>query len=124
MNKAKGIVMKTSNKITILYTERGDYLKIKTPKSTPVLGQVIEVDLPVSIPINQRFLKLGSIAAILLLTLGLGVFNIVSGANTAVAAVVMDINISKEIFVNRDAKVLKVIDLTQGTQTSPSDLQL
>lgn len=40
------------------------------------------------------------------------------------AAVVMDINNSKELFVNRDAKVLKVIDLTQGTQTSPSDLQL
>ena len=124
MNKAKGIVMKTSKRVTILYTERGDYLEIKTPKATPVLGQVIEVDLPVRKPLSQRFLKLGSIAAILILTLCLGVFNIVSGANTAVAAVVMDINNSKELFVNRDAKVIKVIDLTQGTQASPSDLQL
>lgn len=124
MNKAKGIVMKTSNKVTILYTERGDYMEIKTPKATPVLGQVIEVDLPGRKPLSQRFLKLGSIAAILILALGLGVFNIVSGANTAVAAVVMDINNSKELFVNRDAKVIKVIDLTQGTQASPSDLQL
>ncbi|OLN28781.1 anti-sigma factor domain-containing protein [Desulfosporosinus metallidurans] len=124
MNKVKGIVMKTSRKITILYTEGGDYLEIKTPKSTPVLGQVIEVDLPAHKPLNQRFLQLGSIAAILFLALGLGVFNILSGANTAVAAVVVDINSSKELFVNRDAKVLKVIDLTQGTQTSPSDLQL
>lgn len=124
MNKAKGIVMKTSKKITILYTERGDYLEIKTPKATPVLGQVIEVNLPVRKPLNQRYLRLGSIAAALLLALGLGALNIVSGANTAVAAVVVDINSSKELYVNRDAKVLKVIDVTQGTQTSPSDLQL
>ncbi|KJR45350.1 hypothetical protein UF75_4253 [Desulfosporosinus sp. I2] len=124
MNKAKGIVMKTTNKVTILYTDHGDYMEIKTPKATPVLGQVIEVDLPGRKPLSQRFLKLGSIAAILILALGLGVFNIVSGANTAVAAVVMDINNSKELFVNRDAKVIKVIDLAQGIPASPSNLQL
>jgi len=80
--------------------------------------------LPGHKPLNQRFLKLGSIAAILLLTLSLGVFNIVSGPNTAVASVVMDINNSKELLVNRDAKVIKVIDLTQGPKNSPTDPQL
>ncbi|KJR46458.1 hypothetical protein UF75_3172 [Desulfosporosinus sp. I2] len=116
--------MKISKKVTILYTERGDYLEIKTPKATPVLGQVIEVDLPGRKPLSQRFFKLSSITAILLLALSLGVFNIVSGANTAVAAVVVDINNSKELIVNRDAKVLKVIDLTQGSKNFPVNPQL
>lgn len=124
MNKSKGIVMKTSKKITILYTEHGDYLEIRTPKATPVIGQVIEVDLPVRKPINQRLLRWVSIAAVLLLTLGFGVFNIVSGPNTAAASVVMDINNSKELLVYRDAKVLKVIDRTQGSKNSPADPQL
>ena len=124
MDKTRGIVMKTSKTNTILYTERGDYLEIKTPKATPLLGQVIELDLPVRKPLSHRFLKLGSIAVMLLLALGLGVFNIVSNANTAVAAVVMDINNSKELFVNHDAKVLKVVDLTHGSKNSSVDPQL
>lgn len=124
MEKTRGIVMKTSKKCTILYTEYGDYLKIKTPLTTPLLGQVMEVDLPVRKSISPKFLKIASIAAMLLLVLGVSVFNIVSGANTAVAAVVMDINSSKELFVNSDAKVVRVIDLSQGNQTSPSELNL
>ncbi|EGW41156.1 anti-sigma factor domain-containing protein [Desulfosporosinus sp. OT] len=124
MAKTRGIVMKTSQHNTILYTEYGDYLKIKTPLAAPLLGQVMEVDLPLRKAISPSFLKIATIAAMLLLVLGVSVFNIVSGANTAVAAVVMDINNSKELLVNSDAKVLKVIDLNQGTQTSPSELKL
>ena len=124
MAKTRGIVMKTSQQSTILYTEYGDYLKIKTPLAAPLLGQVMEVDLPLRKAISPSFLKIASIAAMLLIVLGVSVFNIVSGANTAVAAVVMDINNSKELLVNSNAKVLKVIDLNQGTQTSPSELEL
>lgn len=116
--------MKTTKKCTILYTEYGDYLEIKTPLTTPLLGQVIEVDLPIRKAFSPRFLKIASIAAMLLLVLGISVFNIVSGANTAVAAVVMDINHSKELLVNSDDKVLRVIDINQGTQTSHSELKL
>lgn len=124
MEKAKGIVMKTSKKKTLLYTGGGDYLEIPTPKTAPLLGQVIETDLPIHRASRQKFLKLASIAAVLLLVVGLGVFNIVSNANTAVAAVVMDTNNSKELLVNRDAKVLKVVDLASGTQASTSEVQL
>ncbi|AFM39616.1 hypothetical protein Desaci_0551 [Desulfosporosinus acidiphilus SJ4] len=124
MEKVKGIVMNTTKKKTILYTERGDYLEIRTPITPPLLGHVIEIDLSERNISNQRLLKLASMAAILLLALGLGVFNIVSNANTAVAAVVMDINNSKELFVNRDAKVLRVIDLTQGSKPLTSEIQL
>lgn len=124
MKKKTGIVMKTSKKATILYTESGDYLEIKTPKTTPALGEVIEIELPMQKPLRHRFLKFGSIAAILLLALTLSVYNIVSGPNTAVAAVVMDMDTSLELLIDRDAKVLDVIDETQGSGNTPSNLQL
>ncbi|HBV85310.1 MAG TPA: hypothetical protein DEF42_01245 [Desulfosporosinus sp.] len=121
MKKTTGIVMKISKKVTILYTESGDYLEIKTPKATPTLGQVLDIELPVHKPLSHRLLKFGSIAAILLLALSLSVFNLVSGANNAVAAVVLDMDSSTELLIDRNAKVLKVID---ETQEKPSNLQL
>ena len=121
MKKTTGIVMKISKKVTILYTESGDYLEIKTPKATPTLGQVLDIELPVHKPLSQRLLKFSSIAAILLLALSLSIFNLVSGANNAVAAVVLDMDSSTELLIDRNAKVLKVID---KTQESPSNLQL
>ncbi|MCO1601932.1 anti-sigma factor domain-containing protein [Desulfosporosinus nitroreducens] len=121
MKKTTGIVMKISKKVTILYTESGDYLEIKTPKATPTLGQVLDIELPVHKPLSHRLIKFGSIAAILLLALSLSVFNLVSGANNAVAAVVLDMDSSMELLIDGNAKVLKVID---ETQDSPSNLQL
>lgn len=121
MKKTTGIVMKISKKVTILYTESGDYLEIKTPKATPTLGQVLDIELPVHKPLSQRLLKFGSVAAILLLALSLSAFSLVSGANNAVAAVVLDIDSSTELLIDRNAKVLKLIDETQET---PSNLQL
>ena len=124
MKKTTGIVMKTSKKATILYTESGDYIEIKTPKATPALGQVLEIELPTPKPLRHRFIKFASVAAILLLALSLSVFNLVSGPTTAVAAVVMDMDTSMELLIDRDAKVLKAIDLTQGSGNQPSNLQL
>ena len=124
MKKTKGIVMKTSKKATILYTESGDYLEIKTPKVTPTLGQVIEIELPVPNPLSHRLLKFISIAAILLLALSLSVFSILSEPNTAVAAVVMDMDTSMELLIDRDAKVLDVIEVARGSTNTPSNLQL
>lgn len=124
MKKTTGIVMKTSKKVTILYTESGDYLEIKTPKGTPTLGQVLEIELPEPKPLRHRLLKFGSVAAILLLALSLSVFNFISGPNTAVAAVVIDMDTSMELLINRDAKVLKAIDVTQRSGDSPANQQL
>ncbi|MHB8076059.1 anti-sigma factor domain-containing protein [Desulfosporosinus fructosivorans] len=124
MKKTTGIVMKTSKKVTILYTESGDYLEIKTPKGTPSLGQVLEIDLPEPKPLRHRLLRFGSVAAILLLALSLSVFNFISVSNTAVAAVVMDMDTSMELLINRDAKVLKAIDVTQRSGDSPTNQQL
>ena len=124
MKKTTGIVMKTSKKVTILYTESGDYLEIKTPKGTPTLGQVLEIDLPEPKPLRHRLLKFGSVAAILLLALSLSVFNFISVSNTAVAAVVIDMDTSMELLINRDSKVLKAIDVTQRSGDSPTNQQL
>ncbi|SHH11427.1 anti-sigma factor domain-containing protein [Desulfosporosinus lacus] len=124
MKKTSGIVMKTSKKVTILYTESGDYLEIKTPKGAPTLGQVLEIELPEPKPLRHRLLKFGSVAAILLLALSLSVFNFISGPNTAVAAVVIDMDSSIELLINRDAKVLKAIDVTQRSGDSPANQQL
>ncbi len=121
MKKTTGIVMKISKKVTILYTESGDYVEIKTPKAIPTLGQVLNIELPVHKPLSQRLLKFGSIAAILLLALSLSVFNLVSGANNAVAAVVLDTDSSMELLIDHNAKVLKAID---ETPESPSNLEL
>jgi len=116
--------MKTSKKATILYTESGDYLEIKTPKAAPTLGQVMEIDIPVPKPLSHRLLKIGSLAAILLLALSLSIFNLVSGVNTAVASVVLDMDTSMELLIDRDAKVLDVINETQGPGNSASNLPL
>lgn len=124
MKKTRGIVMKTSKKATILYTESGDYLEIKTPKTTPTIGQVIEIELPMTKPLSHKLLKFGSVAAILLLALSLSVFNLFSGTNTAVAAVVMDMDTNMELLIDRDAKVLDIIDVTQGPGNSPANLPL
>ncbi len=124
MKKTSGIVMKTSKKVTILYTESGDYLEIKTPKGTPTLGQVLEIELPEPKPLRHRLLRFASVAAILLLALSLSVFNFISGPNTAVAAVVIDMDSSMELLINRDAKVLKAIDVTQRSGDSPANQQL
>lgn len=124
MQKITGIVMKTSKKVTILYTESGDYLEIKTPKGAPTLGQVLEIELPEPKPLRHRLLRFASVAAILILALSLSVFNFISGPNTAVAAVVIDMDSSMELLINRDAKVLKAIDVTQRSGDSPANQQL
>ena len=36
MEKTQGIVMRTSPKVTVIFTEKGDFLEISTPKEPPV----------------------------------------------------------------------------------------
>lgn len=125
MKKARGIVMKTTKKTTIIFSDSGDYLKIKTPEATPSVGQVIEVELPVHTSLSSKLLKISSVAAVLLLALTLSVFNLVSGTNTAAAAVVIDMNAgtntSMELLIGREAKVLGV---NKASENTPSSLDL
>lgn len=123
MKKVNGLVMKTSKKMTILYTDQGDYLKIKTPKSTPSIGQIIEVKQHARKPFNYDLLKYASIAAVFMLILSLSLLNIITVPHTAAAAVIMDINSSMEIQVDREAKVLNVKESTQDSKASSFDSQ-
>jgi len=36
MEKIKGIVMRTSPKVTVIYTKEGNFLEVKTPIDPPV----------------------------------------------------------------------------------------
>lgn len=116
--------MKTNNKNSIIYTANGDYVKIKTPKPTPAVGQVIDAEIQNSKPFGHRFIKYGSIAAAMLLVLSLSLFNIFSVSNTAIASVIMDVNTNMEIKVDKEAKILEVKESSQGSESTPSDLQL
>ncbi|BAE86304.1 anti-sigma factor domain-containing protein [Desulfitobacterium hafniense] len=124
MKKVKGIVMKTSKMTSIVYTSSGDYLKVKTPKPSPLVGQVIEVEVQSSKSFSRGFIKYGSIAAAMVLALTLSLFNIFSVPKAAVASIIMDLDTSMEIQVDKDAKILGVNESNQGSKGTPSDLNL
>ncbi|HBW35009.1 anti-sigma factor domain-containing protein [Desulfosporosinus sp. BICA1-9] len=108
MEQTKGIVMRTSKKITVIYTEKGDFFEIPTPKELPLVGQKIEVNLkPNSLSQFKNFaLKYASAAAVLLLVLSISVFYLLYIPNMAVAAVALDINQGIELLINREGKVI------------------
>ena len=116
MRKAKGVVMRTAGKITVVYTNKGDFLEIPTPAEPPLVGQVIEVDLtPRRSFIRYSLLRYAAAAAVLVLALALGIFNPLFGPGAAVASVALDINSGVELFVNKEARVVKIKDSGDGT---------
>lgn len=70
MEKIKGVVMRTSPKVTVIYTVESDFLEIPTPKDSPIVGQTIEVDLnPKRLIFHNSALKYVAVAAVMLLVL-------------------------------------------------------
>ncbi|ACV62444.1 hypothetical protein Dtox_1585 [Desulfofarcimen acetoxidans DSM 771] len=115
MKKVKGVVMRTSAKITVIYTTKGDFLEIPTPKRQTVVGQLIEIDLIPQKPfLKASFLKYATVAAVLILVLSLGIFNPLFGPSVAAACVALDIHNGVEIYVNKEAKVIEVNDDGKG----------
>jgi len=112
MEKIKGIVMRTSPKVTVLYTSKSDFIEIPTPKEQPVVGQTINVNLNpkrLFIVHNTNF-KYIAVAAVILLVLSISVFSLLFIPNMAVASVALDINNNKgvELSINKDGKIIKV----------------
>jgi len=108
--------MRTSPKVTGIFTEEGDFVEIPTPKGSPVVGQTIEVNLNprrLFAPHNTIF-KYASVAAVLFLALSISVFYLFI-PNMAVASVSLDINKGVEILINKDGKVIKVQDVNGGS---------
>ena len=118
MEKTRGIVMRTSPKVTVIYTQKGDFLEIPTPKEPPVLGQTIEVNLNPRhlFSFHNSTLKYGAVAAILLMVLSISVFSLLFIPNRAVASVALDINHNKGVVLslNKDGKVIKGPKVNDG----------
>lgn len=117
MEKTKGIVMRTSPKVTVIYTKKGDFLEIPTPKEPPVVGQTIEVNLNPKrlFMFHNSALKYAAAAAVLLIALSISVFYLLFIPNMAVASVALDINKGVELLINKDGKVIKVQDVNGGS---------
>ncbi|MHB1404705.1 MAG: anti-sigma factor domain-containing protein [Desulfitobacteriaceae bacterium] len=117
MEQTKGIVMRTSNKTTVIYTEKGDFFEIPTPKELPLVGQTIEVNLkPKSLSQFKNFaLKYATAAAVLLLALSISAFYLLYLPNMAVASVALDLNQGIELLINREGKVIKAQNVNGGS---------
>ena len=115
MKKTKGLVMRTSPKVTAIFTEEGDFLEIPTPKEPPVVGQTIEVNINPKrfFVFNNSILKYASVAAVMFLVLSISVFYLFI-PNMAVASVALDINKRVELLINKEGNVIKVKDVNSG----------
>ena len=115
MEKIKGIVMRTSPKLTVIYTANSDFLEIPTPKEPPIVGQTIEVNLNPKrlFMFRNSTLKYVAVAAVMSLVLSISVFSLLFIPNMAVASVTLDINNNKgvELSINKDGKIIKVPDV-------------
>ena len=116
MKKIKGLVMRTSPKVTAVFTEEGDFLEIPTPKEPPLVGQTIEINTnPRRLFVfHNSALKYASVAAVLFLVLSISVFYLFI-PNMAVASVALDINQGVELLINKEGKVIKVQDVNGGS---------
>jgi len=116
MEKTKGIVMRTSTKLTVIFTEKGDYLEIPTPKEAPLVGQTIEVEVkPQRLPLFHNSWLKYSTAAVLLLVFSITSFYLLFLPNMAVASVALDINKGVEFSINKEGKVINVRDVNGGS---------
>ena len=115
MKKTKGIVMRTSPKVTVIFT-KGYFLEIPTPKELPIVGQVIEVPINPkrSTLFHRSAMKYASVAAVLFLVLSISVFHLFI-PNMAVASVALDINKGVELLINKEGKVIRVQDVNGGS---------
>ena len=116
MEKTKGIVMRTSKKATAIYTEKGDFIEVPTPKEVPQVGDMIEVEIKRRRLLlhSQSWLKYATSAAVLFLALSLATFNLLALPNMAVASVSLDINRGIELLVNKNGEVIKIRDIDGG----------
>jgi len=116
MMKTKGIVMRTSPKVTVVFTKKGDFLEIPTPKELPIVGQIIEVTIKTRrLPwFHNSTMKYAFTAAVLFLVLSISVCFLFI-PNMAVASVALDINKGVELLINKDGKVIRAQDVNGGS---------
>ncbi|MDR3584327.1 MAG: anti-sigma factor domain-containing protein [Desulfosporosinus sp.] len=116
MKKTKGIVMRTSTNVSVIFTEKGDYIEIPTPKEPPLVGQTIELPVKLQrLPLFHNSWVKYSTAAVLLLVFSITSFYLLFLPNMAVASVALDINKGVEFSINKDGRVINVRDVYGGS---------
>lgn len=109
MKKMKAVVFRINGDKTAVYTHKGDFREIPTPKKPPCVGQMIEIDVkPANWSIKHAFLKYSIASAVLILILTLGLLNPFVSPNAAVASVALDVNYGLELYVNKQSRVVDV----------------
>lgn len=110
MSSLKGVVMRVTGKNTVVYTEQGDFINIRTPVHLPAVGQVIDVPAqPRRFFKSGAFLKYATIAATLFIVLTLGLIHpLVWPLGGAVASVELNINNGVRLQVDKAGKVTSV----------------
>lgn len=121
----KAVVFRISGNKTAVYTKEGDFLEIPTPKNTPGVGQMIEINVkPTQWHIKHSILKYSIAAAVFILILTLGLLNPLMWPGTAVANVALDVNYGMELYVNKQARVVDVKDVNGQLNGVLKDLDL
>jgi hypothetical protein len=113
-----GIVMQIEKRYAFIMTNSGEFLKIKIGKQLPNVGQVYTGQVAKETP----FFKYASAAASLLLVLLSGTASY--AYYTPTASVVVDINPSIELKVNRWDRILKTVPLNSDGEKVLSSLDI
>lgn len=96
--------MRTSDTVTVIYTEKGDFLEIPTPEKPPLLGQTIEITVKPQrkSSLNPSWLKYSAAAAVFLLVFSLSAFYLLFNPNMAVASVELELNQGITLTLNKE----------------------
>lgn len=100
--------MRSSDTVTVIYTEKGDFLEIPTPEKPPLLGQTIEITVKPQrkSSLNPSWLKYSAAAAVFLLVFSLSAFYLLFNPNMAVASVELELNQGITLTLNKEGKIV------------------
>lgn len=111
MRKVKAVVAGFEGRSMVVLTRDGQFTELPIPKSPPALGEEIEIKERIAPKSFRPFL---AAAAALLLVFALGLFNPL--ADPVAAYVTVDINPGVELWVDRDANVIKIKPLSEDAE--------
>lgn len=105
MKNSTGIVMQHNKKNAFIMTNTGEFLKVKVNKEMPNIGEVYTGEVVKEMPIYKYAATAASLALVLLFGSAAYAYN------TPVASMVIDINPSIKLDVNRWDRIIKSVPL-------------
>lgn len=119
MRKVKAVVAGFEGKTMVVLTRGGEFKELPIPQYPPELGEEIEIKERTH---TKSFRPYLAAAAVLLLVLALGLFNPL--ASPVAAYVTVDINPGIELWVEKDAKVIKIKPLSDDAEKVISGISI